>query len=65
MDQLYGAIEYKFLHLTRINNTVPYFYHKMNFRNDNLEGWIQHSPHLQFNNKSILMAKTEYHCVLS
>jgi|AntRauTorckE5430_2_1112549.scaffolds.fasta_scaffold09436_2 hypothetical protein len=33
----------------------------MNFRNDNLEGWMQHSPNVQLNNKSIRLAKTEYH----
>ena len=37
----------------------------MNFRNDNIEGWMQHAPHLQFNNKSIRFAKTEYHRVWS
>ena len=87
MDELYGTIDYKLLHLTRINQTVPLytgvdtdgrpmanwpidglieliqkFY---NFRNDNLEGWMQHSPHLQFNNKAVRMAKTEYHRVWS
>ena len=76
--QLYGAIDYKLLHLTRIDQTVPLYtgfntdgrpmenwsidglielvqkiYHKMNFINDNLEGLMQHSSHLQFNNKSI------------
>jgi len=90
MDELYGTINYKLLHLTRINRTVPLytgvdtdgrpmanwpidglielvqkFYHKMNFRNDNLEGWMQHSPHLQFNNKAVRMAKVEYHRVWS
>ena len=44
---------------------VQKFYHKIIFLNDNLEGWMQHSPHLQFNNKSILLAKTEYHRVWS
>ena len=36
------------------------FYHKINFRNNNLEGWMQHSPHPQFNNKAVLLAKTDY-----
>ena len=63
MDELYGAVDYKLPHLTRVNCTVPLytafdtdvrgmanweiyglielvqkFYHKMNFRNENLEG---------------------------
>jgi hypothetical protein len=86
MEEMYGKLDYKLLHLTRINRTIPLYtgvdtdgrpmanwaidalielvqkyYHKMNFRNDNLEGWMQHSPNVQLNNKSIRLAKTEYH----
>ena len=35
----------------------------MNFQNDNLEVWVQHSPHLQFNNNAVQMMNTEYHRV--
>ncbi len=37
----------------------------MNFRNDSLDGWMQHSPHLQLNNKSIRFAQAEYTRVYS
>ena len=90
MEPLYASIEYKLLHLVRVNCTAPLyegndtegrpmanwaidglieliqkFYHKMNFRNDNLDGWMQHSPHLQLNNKSIRFAQAEYTRVYS
>ena len=44
---------------------IQKFYHKMNFKNDSLEGWMQHSAHLQLNNKSIRLAMTEYNRVFS
>ena len=44
---------------------IQKFYHKMNFKNDNLDGWMQHSPHLQLNNKSIRFARSEYTRVYS
>ena len=46
--------------IDRLIELVQKFYHKVNFRNNDLEDWMQHSPHLQFNNKSIRLAKTEY-----
>ena len=44
---------------------IQKFYHKMNFKNDSLDGWMQHSPHLQLNNKAIRFATSEYSRVFS
>ncbi len=44
---------------------IQKFNHKMNFKNDSLEGWMQHSAHLQLNNKCIRLAMTEYQRVFN
>ena len=44
---------------------VQKFYHKMNFRNENIKVWIRHLTHLKFNNRAAQLAKTKYHRVWS
>ena len=48
-------------HIYVLIELVQNIYHKIYFRNDNLEGWMHHLPPLQFNIKAVRLAKTEYH----